>query len=494
MAQHHGLSRLDQLFKASLSTHGKVFSQTLGRLKPANPVQITNITHQDVINALEELTESMRETENQDDPKAADAGMTFLGQFIDHDITLDATSALGSRIDPHTIPNVRTPALDLDCVYGAGPEASNILYGPEDDGLDHFLVFGRKENPLDLARTCAGKALIGDPRNDENVIVAQVQGIFIQLHNILMSKMHEGGSEADDITHCAHDGIAPEVWDFHVVPKLKSFEEVRRFIRLHYQWIIWNEFLPAFVDDKSLEWAMNEFIFGHDAPVMPVEFSGACYRFGHATTQFKYRMTRGADPVGLFDPEGFKPRPEDGNIDLDLFFSTNDNPAEKARLVGPHLGSPLLQLPFIRDEVDLPDIGLKLTQDQARNLALRNMVRDRYTYQLASGQQFAHHLGTKKVDIPEALTKKGFTKTPLWFYALQEAEEHGHGKLTGVGGAIVASVFANLLKRDKTTFVHCKDFKPWKGFKGQPSIFSGIIDFVAKHRGHIKHPEKLQCG
>jgi len=76
-------------------------------------------------------------------PGHASAGMTFLGQFIDHDITLDATSALGMRIVPSTIPNVRTPSLDLDCVYGAGPEASPHLYGSGE--AEHFLVFGNEK-------------------------------------------------------------------------------------------------------------------------------------------------------------------------------------------------------------------------------------------------------------------------------------------------------------------------------------------------------------
>ena len=50
--------------------------------------------------------------------------MTFFGQFIDHDITLDVTSQIGSFADVENITNVRTPTLDLDSVYLNGPEAS----------------------------------------------------------------------------------------------------------------------------------------------------------------------------------------------------------------------------------------------------------------------------------------------------------------------------------------------------------------------------------
>lgn len=492
--RHHGLSRLDQLTKICLQGGGpsKPFAQTLGRLMPPNPVQIKNITHADVIQALHDLSETMRATHNEDGH--ADAGMTFLGQFVDHDVTLDATSALGTRIDPATIPNVRTPSLDLDCVYGAGPEASPHLYGAGEQ--DHMLMFGRHDNPLDLARTCAGKALIGDPRNDENVIVAQVQGIFIELHNILMSKRVEGGDAAKDIEACAHDGIAKQVWHDHVAPKLTNFEEVRRFIRLHYQWIVWNEMLPAFVDQARLDHAMQHHLFGWDAPVMPVEFTGACYRFGHATTQHEYALKHGEAAKGLFATVGFGPRPTDANMDMDLFFEmSGGNPVQKARPVGPGLGSPLFELPFVNSTIELAEIEHTMTVEQSRNLALRNMVRDRYTYQLASGQQAAARLGIDKhLHVPDVLKAKGITKTPLWFYALQEAKEHGGGKLTGVGGTIVAAVFANLLKRDSTTYLHIPHFKPWGGFGGQPSCMAGIVAYVEKHRGHIKDPKSLMCG
>lgn len=497
---HHGLTRFDQLMHACIHGEGPAqapLAQTLGRMFPANPIEISNISHADVIAALDALSQTMRADSNVDGP--ADAGMTFLGQFVDHDVTLDAASALGTRIDPRTIPNIRTPALDLDCVYGAGPEASPHLYGEGDQ--EHFLMMGRHDNPRDLARTCAGKALIGDPRNDENIIVAQIQSLFIELHNILMSFVAEDGDTAVDVKACAHDGMEPAVWIDHVKPRFRNFQEVRRFIRLHYQWIVWNELLPAFVDQAWLDKAKAGHIFDAGdfvdgaAPVMPVEFSGACYRFGHGTTQFEYTLNEGDAPIGLFNTMGFGARPTDGNLDLALFFQTKDGPtAQKARPVAPFLGTPLFSLPFVHDPIDLPDVGQTLSVGQAQNLALRNMIRDRYTYQLASGQQVADILGIDRVAVPAPLAGKGITKTPLWFYALQEAQENGGGCLTGVGGAIVATVFANLLTRDKTTVWHIPHFKPWSGFGGQPSCIAGLVAFVEKNRSHIKDPKTLMCG
>lgn len=491
----HGLSRFDQLLRHSLRKRkpsDTPLSSTFGRLLDPVPVRIQNISHHDVIEALDELADDMSRDKVENGP--ADAGMTFLGQFIDHDVTLDATTALGRRADPATISNVRTPNLDLDCVYGAGPDASNILYGSGEAG--HYLMYGRKSNPLDLARTSAGKALIGDPRNDENILVAQIQSAFICLHNILMTQTETKKKVRDEVSACAHDYVPQKVWDDHVPPGLTGFEEVRRFIRLHYQWVVWNEFLPAFVDEDCLANALLHNPFGHDAPIMPVEFAGAVYRFGHATTQASYTLNKDHKNVELFKIPGFGARPKDGNVDIRLYFEFKNGPKpQKARPVGPGLGRALNELPFVEDEIALPDISHKLTVAQAKKLALRNMVRDRYTFQLASGQKFAHHLGIEdKVEIPKPLKKKGFTRTPLWFYTLQEAEEFGKGKLTGVGGTIISTVFAGLLKRDPTTVFHVPHFKPWSGFSGQPSVFAGMLDYVEKHRDDVLHSDELKDG
>jgi hypothetical protein len=62
------------------------------------------------------------------------AGSTFVGQFIDHDITFDQMSRLGVSKDPLMSPNDRTPALDLDSVFGGGPGVRPELYVPNPDG------------------------------------------------------------------------------------------------------------------------------------------------------------------------------------------------------------------------------------------------------------------------------------------------------------------------------------------------------------------------
>lgn len=489
MTRHfHGLSRYDYLMKECLSGHAlnhvEPLPQMFGRLFHENPVT-GNLTTEQVVDGFDALTETMRTKTVKDGP--ADAGMTFLGQFVDHDVTLDATSAIGSRIDPRSIRNVRTPNLDLDCVYGDGPEASPYLYSPDHEG---FMLYGNKSNPYDLARNCHGRALIGDPRNDENIIVSQIQGAFIALHNILMSNVEEGDDTAKDIHDCAQMGVRSDIWHGHVTPKLMGFEQVRRFIRLHYQWIVLHEMLPAFIDPKVIHEVLAHDPFHGKGPIMPAEFSVAAYRFGHATVQPSYCLTKGGSAVDLFDMLGFSPRSSDANIDMSEFFGKD---AQHALPVGTKMADTLFQLPTNVVAGGLDWNGHNIPPERAKKLALRNILRDRSAMLLASGQQAAAKLGLERLETPKVLLEHHIDKTPLWFYCLQEAQEKGKGKLTGVGGRIVASVIINLLKRDPESVLNVHGFTPWKGFGGKNCSMSHMMAFVEKHRDHVAHREHLYC-
>src|SRR5215475_1764930 len=143
------------------------------------------------------------------------AGYTYLGQFIDHDITFDPASSLQSQNDPDALIDFRTPALDLDNLYGRGPADQPYMF--EADGV-HF-AFGRdltrngkpSKNQKDLLRSDkTDRALIGDKRNDENVIVSQLQGVFLRFHNFIADELLNQDSTT-------------------------QFEEIQRAVRWHYQ-------------------------------------------------------------------------------------------------------------------------------------------------------------------------------------------------------------------------------------------------------------------
>src|SRR5262249_43094379 len=128
----------------------------------------------------------------RDAPDAEESGIpalyTYFGQFIDHDITFDPMSTLIKRTDPDALTDFRTPALDLDNVYGRGPDDQPYMYDGKLFLLGDKISGGVDTDAHDLARDNrpdAGgrRALIGDPRNDENSIVSQLQGLFLRFHN-----------------------------------------------------------------------------------------------------------------------------------------------------------------------------------------------------------------------------------------------------------------------------------------------------------------------
>jgi hypothetical protein len=493
-AMTHGLSRLDRLMFECLNNHAlndpAVLPQTFGYL--LGPNEITgNLSKQAIVDAFDALVHTMKTTSQVDGP--ADAGMTFFGQFIDHDVTFDATSAIGSKIDPRSIRNVRTPGLDLDCVYGDGPGASPHLYS-SNPKLHGFMLFGREGSPNDLPRNCEGMALIGDPRNDENILISQVHGAFIALHNILMSHFKNDQSAQEDIRHCAAMSVRSEVWHDVVPSRSQIFEHVRRFIRLHYQWLVLHDFLPSFVDPDVIESTLDRDPFGDRGPIMPAEFSVAAFRFGHSTVRPKFDLSQSKIGVGLFDGEmnGAGWRGPELDIEMGRFFSIGGAQAQKALPVGPKIADVLFDLPdhVVKDPLMWGELKIKV--DLAKKLALRNILRDRTAIRIASGQQVARHLRIPELPAPQVLKDHHIDKTPLWFYCLQEAGEKGNGRLTGVGGALVASVIIRLLKLDPESVLNTPGFVPWSGF-GENFSMGALMHFVETHRDGIPEREDLYC-
>ncbi len=207
------------------------------------------------------------------------AGFTYLGQFIDHDLTRNLDPLPAAPLDPTTLKNFRTAAFDLDSVYGKGPAdpSSSHLYNA--DGT--FIVQEANVNGLpDLARDANGRAILVEPRNDENVIISQIHLAVQMFHNRLIE---EG----------------------------KSFIEARRQTQWHYQWVVVNDYLPHVVGqgrvDRFLRGTnvLNEFYrYGSDAaPMTPMEFSTAIFRYGHSQVRDSYEVNDLSEeaPIKVFD-------------------------------------------------------------------------------------------------------------------------------------------------------------------------------------------------
>ena len=409
---------------------------------------------------------------NPDNPTTT-AGMTFLGQFLDHDMTFDATSRLGVATRPERSVNSRTPSFDLDSVYGRGPIADTHLY--EADRVKFKVEKTTEGGFEDLPRTATGAAIIPDPRNDEHVIIGGMQAAFLLFHNRVVDMLRDSGEDlrlSFEDTELAEDALtaadAEAFDDFREAARLRIvFAAARRLVTWHYQWIIVHEFLPTIVGSALV----NEVLSGGrryyqpelGAASIPVEFQMA-YRFGHSVVRPSYRANlagNGGQPffAFIFDPAG------QGQLDpVDLrggcraprrfvgwqtFFNFGGSQAANVRpnkMIDTKISTPLFDLP----------LGAIASGDPPTSLPQRNLLRH-LTWSLPSGQDIA-----RAMDIPPlgpsqlrelAAFGVGFERsTPLWYYILKESELAGGTHLAGVGARIVAEVFLGLLAADPNAY------------------------------------------
>lgn len=370
-------------------------------------------------------------------------GFVFFGQFVDHDVTLDVTSSLDSINSAHETRNARTPTLDLDCVYGMGPEAQPYLYRESGQFKGVKLITGAETGVHphaadDLARV-GDVALIGDFRNDENRIVSQIQLAMIRFHNRIC------------------DDLAPDISD-----RKKLYEEARRLTTWHYQWAVVHDFLThicgAGVVNRIL--AEGRQYYQPKVPFIPVEFSVAAYRFGHAMVPLKIQTQMGQPRVELFGPElgeGFTPVPGPNAIaDMHELFETFENRVvQRSGRMDTKMSSDLLALPAPVDPMN-------------RSLATRNMVRGQ-SFLLPSGESVAVEMGRPEAEV-DAVSGSAQADapglnggTPLWYYVLSEANIIGREEADGttlpgeglgpVGATLVAETIIGLIELDSRSWL-----------------------------------------
>ncbi len=423
------------------------------------------------------LNPAVHSPNNPDNPNMT-AGVTFFGQFLDHDMTLALKAPINEPTDPRRTTNFRSAELDLDSLYGEGPDKSPELY----DTSSGSIKFKVEEIPgsaavsrggkarFDLPRDGSNNAIIGDSRNDENIIISQFHLAMLMFHNAVTDQVRKDPAFA---TRSAKD----------------VFTEAQRQVRWHYQWIIVNEFLPLTIGQDRVNEILRQgprfynlgdrsrdrdFRSRRQDPLIPVEFAVAAYRFGHSQVRPSYRMNFGAAPGGEFfafifddsaDPNNPDPNDMRGGkraarrfVDWQTFFKLDSVNFRPNKRIDGKISTPLFLLPGQRGP------AAALPTDGPQSLASRNLARH-VNFGIPSGQAIARVMGVR-VLTPEQL--QDFAQfnmdknTPLWLYILKEAEVLEQGLRMGpVGSRIVGEVFIGLLKADKDSYLSAnRNWKP----------------------------------
>jgi hypothetical protein len=345
------------------------------------------------------------------------AGWPIFGQFVAHDITADR-SALKSQVDAGALRNARSPQLNLECLYGDGPVGHPFLFQRDDPAKFLLGTAGS-----DVQRNAQGIAVIGDPRNDSHMLMAQLHLALQLAHNAFVDDARAGGA-----------------------PEPGVFEMAVREVRWHYQSAILGEFLPSLVGESLLDDILSAGPrwFRPDDVFIPLEFADAAYRYGHCQIRRLYQLNRRTPPVPLFpDLLGFRPVPHERAVEWTLLLDGPGHVApQRAKKIDGRLVRPLIQLPVaITGDTDI---------DEYHSLAVRDLQRGQGVA-LPSGEAVARHMGVTPLTAEQiGLGQVGWKgETPLWYYILREADEATSGERLGpVGGRIVGEVIITLLDRD----------------------------------------------
>jgi Animal haem peroxidase len=366
------------------------------------------------------------DAEESDDAREA-AGWPFFGQFVAHDITADR-SPVTHHADTRTIRNFRTPRVNLESVYAGGPAGSPYLFD-RDDTAKLLLGVNDAGRPDDVPRNSQGIALIGDPRNDVHLFMAQLHVAMLKLHNLLVDRLREDGVDEEGL-----------------------FEEARRATTWHYQWIVLRDFLPRLIGapltDELLGQGPRYFAGGaaDGEPFMPFEFADAAYRYGHSQIRHRYLIAGEQLPV-FPDLVGFRPVPAARVLDWSTLFDLPGRPPpQRAKKIDGRLPRSLIDLPVA--------ITGELVDADLHSLAVRDLERGSGVG-LPSGEAVSRELGLEPLGSAElALPDEWVGETPLWYYLLKEAEARAGGDELGpTGGRIVGEVLVGLVDRDPESFL-----------------------------------------
>lgn len=425
------------------------------------------------------------------------AAFTFVGQFIDHDLTFNGMN-LTANEQGNAVIDDASPVIDLDSVYGPRAEAGN------QEIYDKNGKFRLKEWPLDdsgrkyydqrretdAANPCTQLAYIFDPRNDENQLILQIHILVQRLHNKIVSDPN----------------FKSELQKLDPTDPGEIVNRVRKEVVAIWQSFILNDYMPKIIRPVVLKYVKQEIhkkapdvqhpdqeygdlkhkpyrdlVTGKNVLRLPHEFAIA-FRFGHSQLRPVYKLNRGSSVIlfkdarhsdvveiagtnfsGLDDMRGGRKLEPQHVIDWNVFYPDPLTPETRSLRIDHKVTARVFNLPESAIPDDIKYIG---------NLPHRNLLRGSQIG-VVSGEELATFYGVAPLTPAEVLgadnrpasrelfkldhickdnaTCQGCKddatfKTPLWYYILKEAEVHSNGEMLGeVGSRLVAEVLAGAL-------------------------------------------------
>ncbi|MDN4501678.1 peroxidase family protein [Alteromonadaceae bacterium BrNp21-10] len=352
-----------------------------------------------------------------------DAGYTYLGQFIAHDIV--------PKSNPREQCRPLSPWLNLDSLYG---HPSNDTEGKAvfDDSLfdadGQFLIH---TNQFDARRDANGRAIIAEPRNDENAVIIQLHVVWQKVHNLIVKQLPQPHTRTSNIQRARCQVLAL----FHLIV-IDDF--LRRLLE------------PTVFRYYFQDWRAGVLPAEHSLTSIPVEFSHAGFRFGHSMTLGFYDLNSMPDNVfslaDLLRSPSSPPLQAKHQIEWSKFFGGN---ALEARRM-----SMLISMDMTHIPIEGNIIHINLLAGQNKQLPTAKQIID---WLITSHPQLATAIELETYPQVTADSDKRLAgayhtladnfaheRLPLWLYILGEAKlnppPNTKTKLGKVGSIINAEV------------------------------------------------------